>query len=161
METVKKQKVLIALDYDLTAKKVAEKGYLMAQSMGAEVMLLHVIADSTYYSSLEYSPIVGFLGVTDFDSSNLIDSGGLKKLTMHFLDNMKHHLKDDTIRTLIKEGDFAEAILETAKEIHADIIVMGTHSRKWLENIVMGSVTEKVLNHTAIPLFIIPTRKPH
>lgn len=159
METVKKQKVLIALDYDLTAKKVAEKGYLMAQSMGAEVMLLHVIADSTYYSSLEYSPIVVFLGVTDFDSSNLIDSGGLKKLTMHFLDNMKHHLKDDTIRTLIKEGDFAEAILETAKEIHADIIVMGTHSRKWLENIVMGSVTEKVLNHTAIPLFIIPTRK--
>lgn len=159
METVKKQKVLIALDYDLTAKKVAEKGYDIAQSMGAEIVLLHVIADSTYYSSLEYSPIVGFLGVTDFEASNLINPGGLKNLTIHFLDKMKHHLKDDTIQTLIKEGDFAEVILETAKEMHADVIVMGTHSRKWLENIVMGSVTEKVLHHTTIPLFIIPTRK--
>lgn len=161
METIKKQKVLIALDYDPTAQKVAEKGCLLAQNMQAEVVLLHVIADSTYYASLEYSPIVGFLGITDFEASNLIDPGGLKKLTTHFLDKMKHHLKDDSIQTLVKEGDFAEAIMKTAKEIHADVIVMGTHSRKWLENIVMGSVTEKVLNHTTIPLFIVPTKKTH
>jgi len=43
--------------------------------------------------------------------------------------------------------------------LHADIIVMGSHSRRWLENIVMGSVTEEVLHHTSIPLFIIPTKK--
>jgi nucleotide-binding universal stress UspA family protein len=36
---------------------------------------------------------------------------------------------------------------------------MGSHSRKWLEKIVMGSVTEKVLNQTSIPLFIVPTKK--
>jgi nucleotide-binding universal stress UspA family protein len=161
MESIKKQKVLIALDYDPTAQKVAEKGFLLAKNMHAEIMLLHVLADSTYYASLEYSPIVGFLGITDFDNSNLIDPGELKKLTMHFLEKMKHHLKEDTIQTLVKEGDFAETILKTAKEIHADVIVLGTHSRKWLENIVMGSVTEKVLNHTTIPLFIIPTRKSH
>jgi nucleotide-binding universal stress UspA family protein len=41
----------------------------------------------------------------------------------------------------------------------ADVIVIGSHSRKWLENIVMGSVTEKVLHHTSIPLLIVPTRK--
>ncbi|TFH50172.1 MAG: universal stress protein, partial [Bacteroidia bacterium] len=35
----------------------------------------------------------------------------------------------------------------------------GSHSRKWLENIVMGSVSEKVLRSTSIPLFIIPTKK--
>ena len=63
------------------------------------------------------------------------------------------------IQTFVKEGDLAESILKTAKEVHANIIVMGSHSRKWLENIVMGSVTEKVLNNTSIPLFIIPTKK--
>jgi nucleotide-binding universal stress UspA family protein len=41
----------------------------------------------------------------------------------------------------------------------ADVIVIGSHSRKWLENIVMGSVTEKVLHHTSIPLLIVPTKK--
>ena len=84
---------------------------------------------------------------------------GLKKASQQFLDKSKQHLGDKTIQTLVAEGDFAESILKTAKDLHADIIVMGSHSRKWLENIVMGSVTEKVLNHTTIPLFIIPTKK--
>jgi nucleotide-binding universal stress UspA family protein len=60
---------------------------------------------------------------------------------------------------LVEEGEYADSILKTAKGMHADVIVMGSHSRKWLENIVMGSVTEKVLHHSSIPLFIIPTRK--
>jgi nucleotide-binding universal stress UspA family protein len=49
--------------------------------------------------------------------------------------------------------------LESAKNLKADIIVLGTHSRKWLENILMGSVAEKVLKNTTLPLFIIPTKK--
>jgi nucleotide-binding universal stress UspA family protein len=36
---------------------------------------------------------------------------------------------------------------------------MGSHSKKWLENIVMGSVTQEVLHQTTIPLYIIPTKK--
>jgi len=43
--------------------------------------------------------------------------------------------------------------------VDADFIVLGSHSRKWLENIVMGSVTENVLRKTSIPLLIIPTKK--
>jgi nucleotide-binding universal stress UspA family protein len=84
---------------------------------------------------------------------------GLKNESQQFLEKSKHHLGDDSIQTLIKDGDCAEAILKTAKDLHIDIIVMGSHSRRWLENIVMGSVTEKVLHHTSIPLLIIPTKK--
>ena len=57
------------------------------------------------------------------------------------------------------EGSIAESILQVAKEINAGIIVMGSHSRRGLENIVMGSITEFVLHRTDIPLFIIPTKK--
>jgi nucleotide-binding universal stress UspA family protein len=153
------KKVLIALDYDPTAQKIAEKGYLMAKSMGAKVTLLHVISDPVYYSAREYSPIMGFEGYMDLGPLQLETVEGLKKASLHFLEKSKHHLGDDNIQTLVKEGDFADSILEVAKEIQADIIVMGSHSRKWLENIVMGSVTEKVLHHTTIPLFIIPTKE--
>jgi nucleotide-binding universal stress UspA family protein len=155
----KMKKVLIALDYDPTAQKVAETGFSMAKAMNAEVILLHVITDRVYYSSLEYSPIVGFAGYMDMDPLQLDSVDGLKKASHHFLDKLRHHLGDKTIQTLVKEGDFAESILNASKELHADIIVMGSHSRKWLENIVMGSVTEKVLHQTSIPLFIIPTKK--
>jgi nucleotide-binding universal stress UspA family protein len=159
MKANKVSKVLIALDYNPTAQKVAEVGFSMAKSMNAEVVLLHVITDPVFYSTEEYFPIMGFTGYAYTGEVQPFNSDGLKTATLEFLDKSKQHLGDNTIKTIVKEGDFADTILETAKEVHADIIVIGSHSRKWLENIVMGSVTEKVLHHTSIPLFIIPTKK--
>jgi nucleotide-binding universal stress UspA family protein len=159
MKTNEMKKVLIALDYDPTAQKVAETGFSMAKAMNAEVILLHVITDPVYYSSAEYSPIMGFDGFMNTGQFQLDSLDGLKKASLYFLDKTKHHLGDDAIQTMVEEGDYAESILKTAKRLHADIIVIGSHSRKWLENIVMGSVAEKVLHHTSIPLFIVPTKR--
>ncbi|MDP4208183.1 MAG: universal stress protein [Bacteroidota bacterium] len=159
MKTTKMKKVLIALDYDPTAQKVAEVGFSLAKTMDAEVVLLHVISDLVYYSSTEYSPIMGFSDYMGVSPLQLNSVDGLKEAAHHFLDKSKRHLGDKTIQTVVEEGDFAESILKAAKDLHADIIVIGSHSHKWLENIVMGSVTENVLSHTTIPLFIIPTKK--
>jgi nucleotide-binding universal stress UspA family protein len=159
MKTDKVKKVLIALDYNPTAQKVAEVGFSIAKTMNAEIILLHVISDPVYYYSTEYSPIMGFNGFMETSQIQLDSVDGLKQAALHFLDKSRHHLGDKSIQTLIKEGDFADSILQAAKELHADIIILGSHSRKWLENILMGSVTEKVLRHTPVPLFIIPTKK--
>jgi nucleotide-binding universal stress UspA family protein len=153
------KKVLISLDYNPTAKKVAEVGFSLAKAMKAEVILLHVLSNPVYYSSTDYSPIMGFTGYVGLDPAKLDIAEELKKKSKQFLDKSKHHLGDESIQTLVTDGDFAESILKTAKDLHADIIVMGSHSRKWLENIIMGSVTEEVLRHTSIPLFIIPTKQ--
>lgn len=152
------KKVLIALDYNPTAQKVAEAGYSLAKSIGAKVLLIHVIADPMYYSGTTYSSIMGFDGFIDsgFIQPDVIAE--LKKSTQNFLDKSKRHLGDDTIQTLMKEGDAADSILEAAKDEKADVIVLGSHSQKWLESIVMGSVTEQVLHRTLIPLYIIPTK---
>ncbi len=153
------KKILIAMDYNPTAQKVAEGGFSLAKSMDAEVTLLHVITDPVFYATSGYSPIMGFNGFTDVSPMVLDSIEGLKNAALQYLDKSKQHLGDKTIQTMVKEGDFAETIMDTAKETHADIIVLGSHSQKWLENIVMGSVTEKVLHHSKIPLFIIPTKK--
>ncbi len=153
------KKIMIALDYDKTAKKVAETGYSMAKAMEAEVVLLHVISDPVYYSSTEYSPILGLTDPLSVDPLNFDSPDRLRKVSQHFLDAMKSQLHDDTVQTLLQDGDYADSILKAAKNLHADIIVMGSHSHKWLENIILGSVTEKVLRQTTIPLFIIPTKK--
>lgn len=150
------KKILIALDYNPSAQKVAEVGHQLAKSMKARVTLLHVISDFKYYSSLNYSPIMGFESF-----SNAVEtegSGELKRVALNYLKRSKEHLNDETIQTTVKSGEFAKTILETAKEIEADFIVMGTHSRRGLEKILVGSVAEQVLNHSLIPLFIIPTR---
>lgn len=158
METKKIEKVLIALDYDPTAQKVAETGFALAKAIGAEIILLHVISDPVNYSSPGHVTIMGFAGHVEMGP--FLDSAdGLRKASQHFLDKAKDHLEDNSIQTLVKEGDLAESILLAAKDLNVDILVMGSHSRKWLENIILGSVTEKVLRHITIPLFIIPTKK--
>jgi len=120
---------------------------------------MHVLSEPVYYSSLEYSPIVGFNDSMTMGTFRTDTIEGLKEAAQHFLDKTKHHLADETIQTILKEGETADSILEAAKSLHADIIVLGTHSRKWLENILMGSVTENVLKNSTLPLFIIPTKK--
>jgi len=152
------EKVLIALDFNPTSQKVAEIGFSLAKSLHAEVFLLHVIVDPLYYTSTENFPIVGYTGslITPMQLLNTEETKNESKL---FLEKIKLHLGDNNIHTLIKEGDFADLILKSADEIQADMIVMGSHSRRWLEEILMGSVTEKVLHHAHIPLFIIPTHK--
>jgi nucleotide-binding universal stress UspA family protein len=153
------RKILIALDYDPSAKKVAEMGYSIAKAMNAEVILLHVIADSAYYSTLPTSPIMGFGGFESTDFFQMIDVKGLKKAAEYFLDKIKNHLGDETIQLITDDGDVADIVLKTAKHFHADTIVMGSHSRKWLEQIIMGSTTERVLHQTTIPLLIIPIKE--
>ena len=150
------KKILIALDYNPSAQKVAEVGHQLAKSMKARVTLLHVISDFKYYSSLNYSPLMGFESF-----SNAVETEGameLKRVAQNYLQSSKEHLVDETIQTTVRSGEFAKTILDTAKELEADIIVMGTHSRRGLEKILVGSVAEQVLNHSLIPLFIIPTR---
>lgn len=159
----KMEKVLIALDYDQSAKKVAEIGFEIAKTMGAKAILLHVITDPVYYASTEYSPIIGFTGIMDPFPLASEGADGLKKATLHFLDKFKQHFGDETTQTMvkemIKENDFSESILKAATDLKADIIVIGSHSRKWLENVLMGSVAEEVLRHTTIPVLVVPTKK--
>jgi nucleotide-binding universal stress UspA family protein len=152
------KKVLIALDYDPTSQKVAEIGYATAKEMNAEVILLHVITDPEHYTSSEYSAIMGMQGYMDTSQIQPDSAEGLFNASMHFLTKIKHHLNDETINTMVREGDVAETILEAAKDRFADIIAIGSHSQKWLENVLLGSITEKVIRHTSIPLLIVPIK---
>jgi nucleotide-binding universal stress UspA family protein len=160
---IKKTKVmkniLIALDYDPTAEKIAEIGYELAKPLNARITLLHVISNEVYYSSRIYSPIMGFTGFTPTEPLESERTEYLKEAAVNYLQKSRDHLGDSNINTLVREGDFADTIIKTAVEINADVIVMGTHSRRWLEKIVMGSVTEEVLKSSTIPLLIVPTKK--
>lgn len=151
--------ILIALDYDPTAQKVAELGHVLAKSMHAKTTLMHVISKEINYSTIQY-PVMGFNGYMNIDPIELDPTGHhLKKISSDFLQQVKNHLYDESIQTKVTEGDAAELILETAKASAADVIVMGSHSKKWLEQILIGNVTEKVLRHTSKPMFIVPTKK--
>jgi len=56
----------------------------------------------------------------------------------------------------IEEGVPAERVLDCARSLPADLIVMGTHGRSGFEHLVLGSVTEKVLRNAGCPVLTVP-----
>lgn len=150
-------KVLIAVDYASSAQNVTAEGYRLSKAIDATTILLHVTFDATYYSALEHSPLMGFDGW----DSNLIASTDedIKNMAKVYLERSKQILGDENIQTLVKKGDFGETILNTASETNADIIVMGTHNQKWLEKLLVGSVTEYVIRHSGIPIYLVPVKE--
>jgi len=61
-------------------------------------------------------------------------------------------------KTIVTSGDPAEQVLETARDLDADLIVMGTHGRKGLGHLVLGSVAERVVRESPIP--VLTTHSP-
>jgi universal stress protein A len=54
--------------------------------------------------------------------------------------------------TIVVSGDPAEQVLDAARSIGADLIVMGTHGRKGLGHLVLGSVAERVVRESPTPV---------
>ena len=150
------KKVLIAIDYNPCATKVAETGYDYARAMNAEICIVHAIADIAYYTR-EYSPIMGFKGFSNDGSFRDIDEQ--EKEANIFLTAVVHHLGDKRIKTKVLDGKTAETILEYAELWKADLIVMGAQSHNSFEKVLMGDVAVNVLKHSPMAVLIVPTDK--
>jgi nucleotide-binding universal stress UspA family protein len=59
---------------------------------------------------------------------------------------------------LVKLGHAADEILAAAAEIHADLVVMGTHGRRGIAHAVVGSVAERVIRASPVPVLTVRTR---
>ena len=143
------KKILIALDFHPSSTKIIEAGLLLAKSMNANVILLHV-----KIGIVNYSLIYKKIGSMKLDSA-----ADLELVAHNFLQKTKHHIDEAIIQTIVKEGDFAEFVINTAKEMSVDMIVMGSNSTQWLEEMVMGRITNENLQQTSIPILVVPTRK--
>ncbi len=62
------------------------------------------------------------------------------------------------IEVLLRTGDARDIIVNTAIELGADLIVMGTHGRRGFKRALLGSVTESVIRHA--PCAVLAVRRP-
>jgi nucleotide-binding universal stress UspA family protein len=67
---------------------------------------------------------------------------------------------DHEVEYLLVEGDPAPGIVSTADERHCDLIVMGTHGRRGLGRILMGSVAEHVVRNAPCAVLTVKSPRP-
>jgi nucleotide-binding universal stress UspA family protein len=110
----------------------------LASDYGANLVILHVVR----------MPILLGDGVMMPSVSAREDVLRDKLLSLEVPDQV------DVIRKL-EEGNPAAEILQLAQLCHADLIVMGTHGRRGLQRLVMGSVAEEVVRRAACPVLTV------
>lgn len=151
------KKVLVAIDYNPVSEKVVNEALKLTGSMNAEICLIHVLADVSYYGT-QFPTFMGYDGYSgmgpDFEMAL-----EMRKIAEEFLKKVSEHTDHPNVTTHLAEGDTARAILDYAKDWNANLIVMGTHSHSALEKLLMGTVAEKVLEKTKIPVYMVPIKK--
>jgi len=94
-------------------------------------------------------------GVTPREMTEMIKDD-LKKVQKMLIKNI---FKEQKVWSFIEEGTPADMIKKTCDEWEASLIVIGTHGRTGLSHILMGSVAERVIRHSPVPVLVVPVRK--
>ena len=141
------KKILVPSDGSTQAHKAAEVAADLAKSQGAQVIAVYVI-DPFPFIGVGDASAVGLQAY--MTEAQAVAAQALKDV--HALCEARGvPCAGDTIeRSAPYEG-----ILETAKAEGCDLIVMGSHGRKGIEALILGSVAQKVLTHATLPVMII------
>jgi nucleotide-binding universal stress UspA family protein len=150
-------RVLVPLDGSELAQRAVPHAQALARAFGATVHLLQVVSRYVELETLrgageaiqaaEMSRDLGQRIVT-----NRIDSAG------QYLKQLAGRLEADGIRseTAVREGAAPEQIPEYAEEQNIDLIVMSTHGYGGIRRFLIGSVTDRVIRSSNVPVLVIP-----
>jgi nucleotide-binding universal stress UspA family protein len=138
-----KRKILFPTDFSIAADAGLPEAEALAKARGAALVVLHVQEPMLAYDgALYYGPL---------------------EPTTETLDKMLHQIvpvdKTIPVQHRLTMGDPATEIVRTANEEHVDMIVMGTHGRRGLSRLLMGSVAESVIRHAPCPVLTYKTPK--
>jgi len=140
--------ILVPTDLSDGAEEALDYALELATTFGATVHLLNVIG-------------IPALGVPELGvalTSSVIDSMVRdNQVALEALADRKRG-RGTIGEVLLRTGDARDVICQTAKEVHADLIVMGTHGRRGVTRALLGSVTESVVRQAPCPVLTV---RPH
>lgn len=142
--------ILVALDLSEHSDAVLAVAVEMARKMGARLTLIHLASPDPDFVGFEVGPT----SVRDARAHELREEHDK-------LQAWASQQRADGIdaRALLVQGPTAEGIVAEAKKLNADIIVLGSHSKSRVSELVLGSVSHAVLKMSPLPILIVPRTK--
>jgi nucleotide-binding universal stress UspA family protein len=138
--------ILVAIDASEAAQEALKYACDLAKAGNGKLALVNVVDVSKLLAVAGYeTPYpVDAIEVTREDSQRTLDDAQ-KACTEAGVD----------VTCTTSEGDAVDEILKTAKDKSADLIVLGTHGRKGLARLFIGSVAEGVLRRADVPVLVV------
>lgn len=139
----KLQQILVPVDFSECTEKALAYAVPFARQFGATLTLLHVV-EPPYLPASE-------MGVVVEAESKEEAQKDLAALQARLAGNVR-------CQTMTRKGSAEHEIIDAAKELSSDLIILGTHGRTGVERLLMGSTVEKVVRRAGCPILIV---RPH
>ena len=158
------RRILVAMDSSSTAQSVFERAVILARAMDAHLMLLHVLsADDSGGPGVPMYPHVSFFPPIDdtaWDAYrtqwDTFEKEGLESLQRYTEQATGEGIKTEFTQT---SGMPGQTISKLAQTWNADLILMGSHGRKGLRELFLGSVSNYVMHHAPCSVLIVHPRE--
>lgn len=140
--------------------KALEAAIAIAEKFNARIYALRVVAPVPALAGPGYAPMVGAgyepMAIKGYDVP-LYQQELLKSAESDLSQVVEEKVPTNIeISSEVKIGSPAEVIIEFAREKNVDIIIMATHGRTGISRFMIGSVAEKTIRQSTIPLLVIP-----
>lgn len=142
------RKIMIATDGSDTSKNAVKTGIDIAHHGKGCIVAVYVID----ISRLSHLPGYAMLPGLKEKISHLMREEG-RQATQYAEDLAQ--MTNVPCRKMVLQGNPSQEILKSAQEMEADLIVIGSRGRTGIEKFLLGSVAEKVVMHSSIPVLII------
>ncbi len=149
------RRILVPVDGSATSMIGLKHAVALAKDQRARVRILNVVDE------LIMTPIM--LDPTGADLANVVDSlraEGQRVLKEAAAVAAKNGVKAETVQIESRGQPVSDVILAGAGRSRADVIVMGTHGRRGLNRLLLGSDAERVLRDAPVPVLLTRREQP-
>ncbi|MCS6817194.1 MAG: universal stress protein [Blastocatellia bacterium] len=127
--------LLCPVNYTPIARTALQHAVAIARCFNAELTVVHVLEDEAQKAS---------------------DREALARLCEWVPEDVRAHCQ---MKELIRRGNAAEQIIETARALGSDMIVLGAHHKRFFDATVIGTTTVRVTRHAPCPVLVVPGRE--
>ncbi|MDH1703039.1 MULTISPECIES: universal stress protein [Comamonas] len=139
--------ILVPVDGSETSLHAVAKAAGLAKAFGSEVTAVYV---------LDPYPFTGVGADFAYGQAQYLSAATAEANTA--LEAVKKQMDEAgvAVKTMVGEGHAVhEGIVRVGDSVGADLIVMGSHGRRGLEKLVLGSVAQRVLSAARIPVLVV------
>lgn len=144
--------VLIPIDFSDVTEAVLECAEGLARPWDGKLWLLHCIAESPPIGTVGEIPT--FVPIPEMSLRERFPDE-FRKLEELTASRRARGLETEM---LVRNGSVVDSIIAVADQIEADLIVLGSHGHGALYELVVGTITQAVLQRSSRPILVVPTR---
>lgn len=142
------KRILVPLDGSSTSNRALKEAAQLASQLGSTLVLMHVLDDFPLYGEMAVTPsFQQTLEVLRTYGDELL----LKAAKQDFMTGLSH----ETLQREALGARVADVIVEQAAVSDCQLIVLGTHGRRGINRLLMGSDAELVLRQSTVPVLMV------